>query len=111
MWAYLKYLADTYGFGLSGPCPGRVMVMMIYLCLFFTVSSSEQGSGSGQANCNGIIVDWGHLEAVYESCVSATDSSTIDDLLRLHTSISSLIYKHIRNSDRSQLLQVCNSTF
>ncbi|XP_045109499.1 ATPase family AAA domain-containing protein 2-like isoform X3 [Portunus trituberculatus] len=69
------------------------------------VSSSEQGSGSGQASCNGITIDWSHLEAVYESCVSATDTSTIDDLLRLHTSISSLVHTHSRNSDRSQLLQ------
>ncbi|KAK8734879.1 hypothetical protein OTU49_005708 [Cherax quadricarinatus] len=69
------------------------------------VSSSEQGNGSGPSRCNGITIDWGHLEAVYESCISATEDSTVDELLRLHTSISSLIYKHLGNTNRLHLLQ------
>lgn len=69
------------------------------------VSSSEQGSGGGPSNCNGIIIDWSYLEAVYESCISATEGSTVDDLLRLYTAISSLIHKHIGNTSRIHLLQ------
>ncbi|XP_042223155.1 ATPase family AAA domain-containing protein 2-like isoform X2 [Homarus americanus] len=69
------------------------------------VSSSEQGSGSAPTECNGITIDWSHLEAVYESCISATEDSTVDELLRLHTAISLLIHKHIKNTSRLHLLQ------
>ncbi|KAK7081664.1 ATPase AAA domain-containing protein 2, partial [Halocaridina rubra] len=68
------------------------------------VSSSEQGGGTVTEK-NGIIIDWNHLEVVYESCISATDGAMVDDLLRLYTSISSLIKKHSVSVDRTHLLQ------
>lgn len=77
--------------------------------LSFAVSSSEQGSGSGGGCVNhGLTLDWGHLEVVYESCVSATEGATVDSLLRLHTAISALINKNLKSVDRTQLLQVCS---
>lgn len=69
------------------------------------VSSSEQGGGGGTTEKNGVLIDWNHLEAVYESCISATDGAMVDDLQRLYTSLSVLIKKHIASINRTLLLQ------
>lgn len=68
------------------------------------VSSSEQVSREIE-----LIIDWSYLEAVYESCISATTDSSVEDLLRLHTTLSFLANKHIKSTNRTPLLQEVES--
>lgn len=71
------------------------------------MSSSEQGGGGGgPTENNGVLIDWSHLEAVYESCISATEDATVDDLQRLYSAVTALIHKHLPNPNKMQLLQV-----
>lgn len=84
----------------------QIPVKFIIKTFSFKVSSSEQGGAGGPTENNGVLIDWSHLEATYESCISATEDAPVDDLQRLHSAITALIHKHMSNPNKMQLLQV-----
>lgn len=71
---------------------------------FFLVSSSEPGCSADRTA--DVLIDWSHLEAVYESCINVTAETTIDELHHLYTLLLGLTQKHSSSLDRAPLLSV-----
>ena len=53
-----------------------------------------------------VVIDKSHLNAAYDSCVSASADSTVDDLLLLHSVLKNLTQKHSKALNKSKLLSV-----
>ncbi|KAA0202082.1 hypothetical protein HAZT_HAZT011255 [Hyalella azteca] len=65
------------------------------------VSSSERDEESSASNG---VIDYSHLDAVFESCVSASAEADVSQLRQLYTNIFRLCQKHASVSDKAQLL-------